>query len=254
MAFLFIANANEMSAQKVNVFYPGEVIEYSVSFMGIKLGTITITSNDIVDFEGNKAINVKAEMKSAKGIPFVNLHGFFESWFNTNITYSHHFLATVQEGKESWRTEKYTIDYDKKNVKYDKSLDGKLESTANLKIDNKVLDGCSLFFFARKFTDLKKSVRLPTMMNQSISYTNLNLHGKPENTSIDAVKYPVKCLYFDGKAEWEGIYGLKGYFQGWFSDDEARVPIKAKMNVYVGNVDIELIKWKRGSWQPPKGS
>jgi len=48
-----------------------------------------------------------------------------------------------------------------------------------------------------------------------------------------------------------GNYGLSGKFEGWFSDDDAHIPIKAKMNVYVGSVVIELVKWKRGSWNPP---
>ena len=46
---------------------------------------------------------------------------------------------------------------------------------------------------------------------------------------------------------------LKGSFEGWFSDDEARIPIVSKMNVYVGNVVIELVKWKRPGWVPPRG-
>ncbi len=70
---------------------------------------------------------------------------------------------------------------------------------------------------------------------------------------IDAVNYPVKTVYFNGKAEWNGLYGLNGKFEGWFSDDDACVPIKAKMNVYVGNVNIELKSWKRKNWTPPKG-
>ncbi len=237
-----------------SVFYPGEVIEYDVSFMNIKLGTITIKSNNYVDYNGKKLVNAVAEMKSAKGIPFVDLHGFFESWFAPNATFSEKFISKLKESDNSWNYENYLIDNTKKVAKYEKYLNKNLEESLDIKFDSKVLDGCSLFFFARQFTDLKKTIRVPTLMNKGVSYTNLNFHGKKESINIDAVKYPIKCLYFDGRADWEGIYGLKGYFQGWFSDDDARVPIKALMNVYVGNVEITLTKWKRGDWQPPKGS
>ena len=64
---------------------------------------------------------------------------------------------------------------------------------------------------------------------------------------INASSYPIKSLYFNGTANWTGIYGLTGKFEGWFSDDEARIPVKAKMKLYVGNANIELVKWSRGN-------
>ncbi len=247
-------NSVNSKADDLKVVFPGEYIEYEVSFMGITLGSIIITTNDYVDLNGKKVVNAKSEMKSAKGIPFVDLQAVFESWFNSKITFSEQFFSKVKESENSYKYENYRINNGKKVVKYEKLIDKDVVEQKVLPFESRVLDGCSLFFFARQFTDIKKTVRVPTLMNQGISYTNLNFHGKKESTKIDAVSYPVKCLYFDGRADWEGIYGLKGYFQGWFSDDEARVPIRALMNVYVGNVEIKLVKWKRGNWQPPKGN
>jgi hypothetical protein len=62
----------------------------------------------------------------------------------------------------------------------------------------------------------------------------------------------VKTYYLSGSADWKALYGLGGKFEGWFSADEARVPIFAKMNVYIGNIEIELKSWKRNNWFPPK--
>ena len=256
LSLVLLFAAGTASSQKDNqlkVFYPGEYIEYEVSFMGIKLGNIIITSKEYTELNGKKVVTAKAEMRSAKGIPFVDLHAFFDSWISPGLNFSHQFYAKVKNDEKSWFLETYLVNNDAKEVKYEKWLEKEQLMKKDMKFESRVLDGCSLFFFARQFTDLKKTVRVPTLMNESISFTNLNFHGEKQNVEIDAVKYPVKVLYFDGRADWEGIYGLKGYFQGWFSDDEARVPIKALMNVYVGNVEITLTKWKRGDWQPPKG-
>jgi hypothetical protein len=250
--FLLI-NFNLLAQDKKTIFFPGEEIEYRVSFMGINLGTIKITSKDYVDYEGKKIPSALAEMRSAQGIPFVDLHAFFESWFSTGINYSEKFNSKVKQSENSWTYEYYNVDNNKKQVTYEQYLDKDLLIKTEHKFDNRVLDGLALFFFARQFTDIKRTVKVPTLMNNSISNTNLNFHGKKESAKINAVDYPVRCLYFDGRADWEGIYGLKGYFQGWFSDDDARVPIRALMNVYVGNIDIQLVKWKRGDWQPPRG-
>jgi hypothetical protein len=57
---------------------------------------------------------------------------------------------------------------------------------------------------------------------------------------------------FDGKLDFTGIFGLSGEFEGWFSNDEARVPILAKMKVLIGSVTIELMSWKRKGWAPPR--
>ena len=80
----------------------------------------------------------------------------------------------------------------------------------------------------------------------------INFDGKQEIVEIDAVKYPVRTKYLNGSADWTGAYGLSGKFEGWFSDDDAKIPIRAKMKVYVGSVNIELVSWKRTNWTPPK--
>jgi len=239
---------------QTKVFFPGEVIEYEVSFMGIKLGNITITSENVIDFKGKKVAKAKAEMKSNPGIPFVSLHAFFDSWMDTRLTHSYEFVGSTKGDENIWEKETFYMDYDNKMITYEKKVSNVVQETKPIPFDKKVVDGCALFFLARQFTDLKKTIKVPTVIATGLSYTNLNFHGTKSEVKIPSVKYPVKTLYFDGKAEWEGVYGLKGYFKGWFSDDEARVPIKAQMNVYVGNVDIELVKWKRGSWQPPKAN
>jgi hypothetical protein len=84
--------------------------------------------------------------------------------------------------------------------------------------------------------------------------TVINFAGTIGKQTIDAVDYPIRTVYLNADANWTGIYGLSGRAEGWFSDDDARIPIVAKMNVYVGAVRLELVKWKRGSWQPPKAS
>lgn len=250
----FFATIGFSSQSRLNVFFPGEIIEYEVSFMGIRLGRIIIKSIEETDLKGNRVNFANVEMKSNLGIPFVSLHAIFESWMEKNLTHSHRFVGSTKQSDDTWRIEKFDIQYERNLIQYELWNNQKLEEKRNIEYDKKINDGCSLFFFARQYTDLGRTVRVPTLINSAISFTSLNFHGKPSQTRIKAVDYPVKTLFFDGRADWEGVYGLKGYFKGWFSDDDARVPIKAEMNVYVGSVDIELVKWTRGNWQPPRSN
>jgi len=48
------------------------------------------------------------------------------------------------------------------------------------------------------------------------------------------------------------VFGLTGGFSGQFSNDNARIPIIARMNVILGSIKVELKSWKREGWRPPK--
>ena len=88
---------------------------------------------------------------------------------------------------------------------------------------------------------------------QSEVDTYIDFTGERTSVEVDAIEYPVDVIGFEGEANFVGIFGLTGGFEGWFSNDEARVPILAKMKVIIGSVTIELMKWKREGWTPPKG-
>ena len=59
-------------------------------------------------------------------------------------------------------------------------------------------------------------------------------------------------MRLDGSTDFISVFGLTGYFEGWFSNDEASIPIVAKMKVIIGNVTLKLKSWKRAGWNPPK--
>ncbi|HPU23345.1 MAG TPA: DUF3108 domain-containing protein [Candidatus Kapabacteria bacterium] len=252
---LLLVSIGLFSAQSQTkiIMQPGEELEYEVSFFNIKLGKIKIVTEQITDYRGNQVYRAKSYMESYSGIPFVDLKAIYSSWIDTTISFSHRFEGSLKLDADRWAFQKILFNYDENliyNEKYeDKVLIEKLTTPTTRKIN----DGLSLFFLARQYTNMKRSVKVPTLMDTKIGTSYLNFHGKKENVQIPAIKYPVKTIYFDGRADWEGVYGLSGKFEGWFSDDDARVPIRAKMNVYVGNVVIELIRWKRDGWTPPRG-
>ena len=97
-----------------------------------------------------------------------------------------------------------------------------------------------------------QSKTIPTLINEQKVTTRINFSGKREPVEVDAIDYPIDAVKFEGTADFVGIFGLTGDFEGWFSNDEARVPIMAKMKVILGSVTIELMQWKRAGWTPPR--
>lgn len=232
--------------------YPGEDLTYRVSYAGITLGTVRSLTEPYTTFEGKKAIKVKVFINSNPNIPFVSLHSIYQSWMDSTATYSYNFNASTQIDENLWEFDKYLFDYSKMNLTMETYRDKKLLKKKEIGIKKYCNDGSSLLYAARTLVGSKKSIKLPTVIMGDTATTVINFRGTKQTTDIDAVNYPIMTTYFDGTANWTGVYGLTGGFEGWFSDDAARVPIKAKMKVYIGSVTLELQSWKRGSWQPPK--
>lgn len=237
---------------QAQVMAPGEELTYDVSYMGISLGNIKVTTLKNENFNGKTVHHTKVYIDSRKGIPFVDLHSIYESWIDPSVQFSHNFAASTKESDGSWSYDKYLFDYPGQTVTMEKYKANKLSNKRILKTPKKWNDGSSLFFLARQMLKSKKTIKVPTIIMDDTVSTSINFVGKEEIVEIDAAKYPIKTVYLSGTANWTGIYGLSGKFEGWFSDDEARIPIRAKMKLYVGNANIELVKWSRGSWQPPK--
>lgn len=247
---IFIASTFAGNSNK-KVSYVGEKLEYEVRFLGLYLGKIELGVIADTTINGEKRIIGSSYIKSADGIPFISLEADFKTFMNDRITNSHRFVSNKKE-KNGWLYQETIYDYEGDELIFKEFRNGKQFNETKLDIENKFNDGTSLFFFARKYTGIGRTIRVPTMIDTLPGLTVINFTQKTEDIEIDAVDYPIKTVYLDGEALWDGIYGLSGKFKGWFTDDEASVPVRAEMNVYVGSVVIELVKWQRGEWQPPK--
>jgi hypothetical protein len=229
----------------------GEKLIYEVSFWGFGLGRIEIYTDGTELRDGTLTYKTRANIYSYDGIPFVSLHSVFKSWVDTECGCSRYFEGSNLI-KDKWDYQEITFYYDDNYFTIEKWFDKKKYFNERFNSKKRWNDGNSLFFFARKYLRLERNVKIPTVMDRDTVYTYINFLNEKEKIEIDAVDYPIKTIHFKGKADWTGLYGLSGEFEGWFSDDVAAVPIKASMNVYVGSVNIELIKWERSGWKPPK--
>lgn len=236
---------------QAQMYQPDEELEYKVSYLGINLGTIKFVNEGYQTVNGKKVCKSKAYINSNPGIPFVSLHVIFESWYDMSVTHSHKFAGHNQDGNE-WLYEELLFDYNYKRILINKWKQKKLYYTDTIWTSKKWNDGLSLFYLARNYVHSKKKMTVGCHVNDTM-YTTINFFDKKENVEIDAVNYPIKTSYLNGSFNGIGIYGLSGKYEGWFSDDQAAIPIKAYMKLYVGNAKIELVKWKRKDWYPPKG-
>ena len=107
-------------------------------------------------------------------------------------------------------------------------------------------------YYARAHCKQVRQESVAIFFDEKSYVTRFNFMNKIGSKEIDAVPYPIETVEFDGNADFTGIFGLTGYFRGFFSNDAASIPIVARMKVILGSINIELMKWSRPGWIPPK--
>lgn len=255
--FIFYAGeiilAQKHSSEKNNYKFllDGEDLTYVVRFGPIELGEVRVIIQKVTNEHNHKYFFTIGYIDSYSGVPFVNLHQIFESKFDTTY-YPVFFRGTIKEEEDTSFTEYH---FDKNNMRV-RVVKGKhspktIWTDSTGKMESFYQDGLSLFYYARMKLGKHHSENIPCFVAEKKEKTLINFYNEPEPVSIDAVDYDIDCIHLDGNTDFVSIFGLTGYFEGWFSNDEASVPIVAKMKVIIGNITLELKKWKRTGWNPP---
>lgn len=234
----------------------GEELEYKVSYSFFTIGSIRIQVKDKEQRNGRTVYKANAIIDSNPSLDWlVDLHIRFATEMDEDV-FSYSWVGDDSSKKEV-NFRRFNFDYDQNRLLYEKGkklLTGerKVESADTVKVTEKCQDGFSLFFYAREHALEKGQVHIPTFIENKQVSTFIDFLKERTDMDIDAVDYPVDVIKFEGKADYVGVFGMTGGFRGWFSNDDARIPIVARMNVILGSIKIQLMKWNRPGWQPPK--
>lgn len=234
----------------------GEELEYKVSYSFFTIGTIRIQVKDKDQRNGRTVYKANAIIDSNPSLDWlVELHIRFATQMDEDV-FSYSWVGDDSSKKEV-NFRRFNFDYDRNRLLYERGKklstgERKVESADTIQVKEKCQDGFSLFFYAREHVLEKKQVNIPTFIENKQVSTFIDFLKERTDMDIDAVDYPVDVIKFEGKADYVGVFGMTGGFRGWFSNDDARIPIVARMNVILGSIKIQLTKWNRPRWQPPK--
>jgi len=228
-----------------------EELTYEVTWSFIKLGVVRV--------KAKPDLTVQAWIDSYDGLPYVDLHSIYYSRMDSSLYSSSSWSLDKQEDGV-WTGLNYTYDLpnrcllieevrqkDAHSVPHHRKMRDTLVLT-----ETSFLDGISIAFFPRTLVHTSRSVGVPTVLRDKLGITTFYLPGERTTVDLDAVDYPVRAIEVEGTTTVVGVFGMTGDFIGWFSDDPYAVPLKGKLKVLLGSVTLELVKWKRGSWNPPQ--
>jgi hypothetical protein len=234
----------------------GEELNYAVSYSFFSIGTISFKILDKEIRDGRTFFKTRAIIESNPSLNWLKeVHIRFYGEIDDSI-FSRYWISEdssssgIDYHSLNFNYEDSSLVYEKGNVT--SSGNHEIHKTDTIHIAGPKQDGLSLFFYARKNARQKMKATVPVFIDNKEANAHINFQDKIEDEDIDAVDYPVKTVFLDGHADFVGVAGMTGGFRGWFSDDVARIPIVARLNVWIGSIKVELKSWKRQAWQPPK--
>lgn len=226
----------------------GEELIYKVKWSFIRLGTIKLQICDTLVVNSTRVYHVKLFIDSNPLLFFVNIHNVYNSYINENFQL-HHFFAEEKIDDVTYNAE-YRFNYSV-NLIYIKMTDindptKTIEKSMPFK--GTILDGTSLVFYARKYAISTKNDTVTSFFESERGKVAFNFTGKTDRVKLSALDSPIESYYIDGEIKTKGIAGVTGPYKGWFALGKQRPPLKAELKVFIGNVKIELEKWK--GWEP----
>ncbi len=236
------------------VMIPGEELVYEVKWAFIKLGRIRVLTMQSEEAGVYRSV----AYSDSYDLPFVDFHAYSTSEMDSTLFSIGSSL--FEKNQDRWQRQLYYFDRSTRKFVIEQAYVNELHQlpvpsatydTLQLSYE-RFQDGTSILYFARANIHSRRSIAVPTLVRGKAGRTEFYLPAEHTTETIDAVPYPIRVVQLEGRADFEGIFGLTGDFIGWFSDDAAAVPIKAKMKVILGSINIELIDWKRPGWSPPR--
>jgi hypothetical protein len=231
----------------------GEELTYKVKYLFFNLGSIRIRLNDR-RFENGRAVFSATALIDSRVPLITDLHVRFDSDIDEEV-FSYGWVA-ADSSDEGVYIRRIRFEYELNRMVVDrgwrKDSAYVIEQADTIAISARCQDGLSLFYYAREHVLEQREHFVATVIDTEQVSTYINFLGRVDEIDIGAVDYDISVVEFDGRADFVGIFGLTGGFEGWFSNDAARVPIVAYMNVLVGSIKVELESWDRPGWSPPR--
>ncbi len=227
----------------------GEELVFKVRWSFLRLGTLKMQVVDTARIKGHLLHRVKLQMDSNPVLIFVNLHNQYEclidSLFRPVI-----YVVNEKNGDHE-NIMMYQFDYDKNKVFWDimepddsvKILEHKV-----LDLDHYMYDGISLTFFARGNAEKGASFKVYSFIRERKGPVDIYFSPKIQDIYFSRANKHFETYMVSGIFHLKGIAGVTGKYKGWFTNDKRRIPLKALMKVFVGNVVVELEKWQK--WSP----
>ena len=225
-----------------------EYLEYNAYWGFINLGKVRVWTNVNSDL----FVESRVQLDSNPILFFINIHYTFESSFHMDSLLSAKFLIYEEKGGRPVVTI-FEKDGDKIIAEQRDVRTWSMVEYIEKPVDRDYYNGIAIFFLTRKLLTSGDKFTLPLLIELDVKDVEIDFSGREAVIGISSLNSDVKAIELNGFIPFvaKDIAGVTGEFTAWYSDDSARVPLKALFKTFLGNVRLELVKWKRDGWSPP---
>lgn len=221
-----------------------EKFTYDVRYGFLNLGTVTIYIVSDTTYRGQPAHYVFSKIKSNPGIPLV---GYKERNYHTLMAHN----DTTFYGLRFWTDsvhdnlfEETVYDYDYPAQRVYTFEEG--EAIDTLELLQPADSGPALFYFSRLHAGTNRHVKYPIYISHEMGYVELENSSKVESYSSRA--FPngdVDAVRTRGNADVDGPFGFRGRIDALYKANDLRIPLEARIRVWIGNVRVRLIEYEK---------
>ncbi len=232
-----------LSTDDTQAPWSGEELKYGIYYSFIRAGTAYIKNRGLTTVNGRKAYLLQTTAFSAAVIDaFFKVRDINYSWLDAENFYSLGYLQSVREGGYK-RDEWLIFDYPK-NLFYGEIQKKESPRIISGPLSMQVLDMLSSLYFVRAQRLEPGRDIIFDIINRERQYPLIvKVLGK-ETVKTEAGKFD--CIIVEPQFRGEGIFVSKGKsLKVWLTDDQYKMPVKMKTEVFIGSVSAELLEYKR---------
>mgnify|MGYP000563181814 CR=1 FL=1 len=228
-------------------FAEREVLRYSVSWSFFHLGSIEVRQSRM---EGDTRSRVQLRVRTASGIPFIDVDMRDISLLSPDDPRSTDFIVRIDHDPKEYRH--YT--HDPVSGTFTMLLkEGEGNPVRKKRTEpRRCFDALGVLMYMRGLAGSGENLVIPVLMDYELADTRIIAHREREEVDVDAFDDEVPAYRISVRAGWkeECVGGMDGDYELWCLADGSAIPLRAKIDLALGSISIELKSFRRSGWKP----
>jgi hypothetical protein len=235
-----------------------EYLRYSVSYLGIRIGTIEVRNNGLIDDESpgiGRIEDTRITLRTFSGIPFLSVLTEFVSRTDGEGYFVE--STTFDRQKGEWAYYQAVRDTGTHEIIVERGYSKEItaDSVYNVEIDTiqstyPVHDALTFLSLLRASVDGDTTMTVEVLIDRDIENIRIDMPVNVDTIKVRAFEDPIESYHVTGSIEFTAIHGLSRKYQTWVSRDGNRVPLLGRVHIAIGSVKIELETYTKSEMTP----
>jgi len=230
-----------------DILSAGEWFRYEVSYGFFTLGWVEVSILPDTVYNGRVHHHLLTRMISNDRLPLI---GYERDEFHTLFYVNEEGLPVSSlfwkdnVDEEEWDEIVYRFDREADQVFY-KEED---ETTGELSLVEPATAGHIVFVYSRLFAGGGVNTELPVYVSKKLGYLEFDHSSATEMRAYEAFEEPIATYKTNGRTvDIVGPFGFSGRFVAFFGQDDLRIPLEARVKMFLGSAVVKLIEYRKGN-------